>query len=223
MFLFTGSPRHDDASRKQNSIKSLILFHIGDTTCKIMQSDLWESFFNMVVPEEHQYPIVNGYEHRGILFDYPLLNRLPMLGVFNNLPLSNRLDILAVTIIDNYLGRMYQTSMSWSSYYDKENKVWSAGSDSECIRMLFREHWFNEPYYVEPYQEEEEEEEEETVTTFSQDYRTSSDSNLSEDPWENMRESDDYTSEDDCSSEDADKLSISTIIDINIPIWRNSG
>jgi len=54
---------------------------------------------------------------------------------------------------------MYQNAMNWSDYYDKENKVWGTRETSaECIRKLFREQWFNEPYYVEPYQEEEDSE-----------------------------------------------------------------
>jgi hypothetical protein len=152
--MFTSPPHRDNDRRKQNSIKSLIMYHIGDKACNIMGSDFWESFFNTVVPEEHQYPSFFGNEHRGRLFDDSLLNRLTMLKVFNDLPLSNRLDVLAVTIIDNYLVAMYQNAMSWSYYYDKESKVWGTEeTSSECIRKLFRERWFNEPY-----QEEEEEE-----------------------------------------------------------------
>ena len=161
MFLFTRPTRTapPDDGRKQNSIKSLILYHIGDYFSIVASSDSWESFFNRVVPEQYQYPSFYGNEHRGKLFSDSLLDKLTMLSVFNDLPLSNRLDILAVTIIDNYLVEMYQNAMNWSGYYDKENKVWGTRETSaECIRKLFHERWFNEPYYVEPYQEEEDSE-----------------------------------------------------------------
>ena len=161
MFLFT-RPRRTappDDRRKQNSIKSIILYHIGDYFSIVASSDSWESFFNRVVPEQYHYPSLYGNEHRGKLFSDSLLDKLTMLSVFNDLPLSNRLDILAVTTIDNYLVEMYQNAMNWSHYYDKESKVWGTGETStECIRKLFRERWFNEPYYIEPYHEEEDSE-----------------------------------------------------------------
>ena len=132
MFLFTRPTRTapPDDGRKQNSIKSLILYHIGDYFSIVASSDSWESFFNRVVPEQYHYPSLYGNEHRGKLFSDSLLDKLTMLSVFNDLPLSNRLDILAVTIIDNYLVEMYQNAMNWSHYYDKESKVWGRGTIS---------------------------------------------------------------------------------------------
>ena len=53
MFLFTRPIRTapPDDGRKQNSIKSIILYHIGDYFSIVESSDSCESFFNRVVPE----------------------------------------------------------------------------------------------------------------------------------------------------------------------------
>ena len=191
------------SSPRQNSLKSLFYFHIGDVVSMFQNSDIWQGILEPM------------YEDDTWDIEFLPSELRP--------PRCERLDAMIINVIDYSMDGAYQLTMNLSHQHDRNEKVWNGTSTKECLTRLFRERWMNEPY-------EEELVESRGMSDDSSDMSEDTD-NCAEDPWRSMRESDEEESsvyyewdsndsEDTSSSEESYEMDRDEMLERNKQLWQ---
>lgn len=189
----------------QQSLKSLLYYHIGDAILNVRYSHIWTELVDLV--------------HEDDTWDIDFLPN------YLHPPRCERLDEMLINVIDHSMYEMHQLTMNISYENDRDGKVFDGSSTKECLIKLFREQWLGEPY-------EEYEDENATIGMSDDSSGLSEDTdNCTEDPWRSMRESDEEESsvyyewdsndsEDTSSSEESYEMDRDEMLERNKQLWQ---